>query len=139
MLETFDILKSYIIKPKGMFIWRDIPGWEGRYQISNHGDVCSITNRMIGDTNVHLINEDKTIKSISVVKLLNGYWKKQEQYQGDEQWRKIDHYNNYFISNYGNVKNCRRLVLFPNKKTNSVVLTKRVNGKIVRKLSLIHI
>lgn len=111
-----DYMNDYMIRPKGMFIWRDIPGFEGRYQISNHGEVCSITNKMLRHgSQVLLTGIDKSRQYLSVNKLLKGYWKEDERNTGEEQWKKIDHFQHYYISNYGNVKNCKRLILWPTK------------------------
>lgn len=115
MKDTHELLREYMIRPKGMFIWRDIPGYEGRYQISNHGEVCSILNRVIAenDTQVILIAIDKSRQSISRNKLLKTYWKEDERYKGEERWKRLDHYGDYYISNYANVKNCRRQIVRP--------------------------
>lgn len=117
MRDTHELLREYMIKPKGMFIWRDIPDWEGRYQISNHGEVCSVWNKEISenDTQVILIRIDKSRHNVSRNRLLKNYWHKDDQFKGDERWKKLDHYGDYYISNYAGVKNCRRLILCPNR------------------------
>lgn len=114
--NIYNLLRSYMIKPKGIMIWLDIPGYEGRYQISNHGDVCSISNKILSenDTSVVLIGIDKSRHNISRNKLLKTYWK-EGQYKGEERWKKLDHYGDYYVSNYANVKNCRRLILCPDE------------------------
>lgn len=115
MKSTIDILKDYILKPKGMMVWRDIPGYEGRYQISNHGEVCSILNKLVSEnsTQVILVSLDKSRQNISRNKLLKRYWPEAERFTGEERWKKLDHYGEYYISNYGAAKNCRRLILLP--------------------------
>lgn len=115
MKEVHELIKDYMIRPKGMFQWRDIPGWEGRYQMSNHGEVCSILDRVIAenDTQVVLIGIDKTRHSMSRNKLLKSYWGVNDHYKGTERWKRIDHYGDYYISNYANVKNCRRQIVYP--------------------------
>lgn len=113
--DVCEVLREYMIRPKGNFIWRDVPGYEGRYQISNHGEVCSIWDKHISDndTQVVLISIDKSRKSISRNKLLKKYWKEGDWYNGDERWKKLEYFGEYYVSNYANVKNCRRLVLIP--------------------------
>lgn len=112
-----ELMEGYMIRPKGMFIWRDIPepGFEGRYHISNHGEVCSIWNREISqnDTQVTLINIDKSRHNVSRKKLLRSYWHVSEHFKGEEGWKKLDHHGDYYVSNYANVKNCRRIILLP--------------------------
>lgn len=136
MKATIELLKDYMLKPKGMMVWRDIPEYEGRYQISNHGDVCSILNKLVSenDTQVLLIRIDKSRHTISRKKLLKTYWKEINWYQGEEEWKKLDHYGDYYVSNYANVKNCRRLVLWPTQ--GRVTLIDGGERKIVSVLSL---
>lgn len=117
-----------MLKPKGMMVWRDVPGYEGLYQISNHGDVRNVKTTLLNDTNIHLINIDKSIQSISRKKLFNSYWKKDEQYKGAEQWRRLDFYEDYFVSNFNEVKRIRKFVI--NQQNMRVTL---FNGKGKRK------
>lgn len=119
MKDPYEICRDYMLKPKGMMVWRDVPGYEGLYQISNHGDICNIKTTMLNDSSVHLIRLDKSIQAISRRKLFNAYWKTEERYKGEEQWRKLDHYGNYYISNFNEVK-----------RQNRLVLTKDPNGRV---------
>lgn len=130
MIHINDLLWDYILKPKGMMVWRDVPGYDGLYQISNHGDVRLVKTTLLNDTSVHLIGLDKSIQAISRRKLFKRYWPNDnEQYKGEERWKKIDHYGDYFISNYENVKRLKILVLSYSKKSKNIVFTKKVDGK----------
>lgn len=129
MKDVYEIVREYMIRPKGMFMWRDIPGYEGTHQISNHGEVRAIWNKLVSEnsTDVVLMNIDKSRQLISRNKLLRAYWKESERYVGEERWRKLDHYGEYYVSNYANVKNCRAQVLLPSN--GNVVLIRTVDGK----------
>lgn len=131
MKDTYDLLKEYMIKPKGMFLWRDIPDCNARYQISNHGEVCSVKNKILSGTSVLFIRPDKSRQFMSRRRLFKSYWNEDEQFKGEERWRKIDCFGEYYISNFENIKNCKRLVLWPTK-AGTVVLTSRIDNKPVR-------
>lgn len=131
MTDTYEILRDYMIKPKGMFIWRDIPEWEGRYQISNHGEVCSVKNKILEGVNILFTRPDKSRQNLSRRILFKTYWPKEEQNEGHEKWKKIDYFGEYYISNYADVKNCKRLILWPTKD-GRVTLMKKVEGKMMR-------
>lgn len=127
--EPYEIMREYMIRPKGMFIWRDIPDYEGTHQISNHGEVRAIWNKPVSEnySSVVLMDIEKRRQFVSRNKLLKAYWKESERYTGEERWHKLDHYGEYYVSNYANVKNCRVQVLSP---TNGmVVLIRTVDGK----------
>lgn len=132
MNDVYEILKEYMIRPKGMFIWRDIPDWEGTHQLSNHGEVRAIWNRILSenDTQIVLVGIDKSRHSVSRYKMLKAYWKESERYNGEVRWKRLDHYGDYYISNYAAFKNCKALVLIPND--GKVTLIKHVDGKEVR-------
>lgn len=134
MKQLNALLWSYILKPKGMMIWRDIPDYDGRYQISNHGDFCLVKEKILSGygNQVVLTGTDKIRRSANIKKLMGVYWNEGERYKGDETWKKLDLYGEYYISNYAQLKNYKRFPLSPNAKTKTIVLTKRVNGKIQR-------
>lgn len=111
MKDVYEIVRDYMIKPKAMMTWRDVPGYEGMYQISNHGDVRNIKTTTLNEENIHLVGYNKSIQSISRRKLFNAYWKKHEQYKGEEQWRKLDHVGDYYVSNFNQVKRIRKFPL----------------------------
>lgn len=137
MKDTFEILRDYMLKPKGMFIWRDIPDHEGRYQISNHGEVRTIKNKILTGYGNHVIltSQDKSRHTVSVKKLMKAYWREHERNQGEEQWKRLDYYSDYFISNYEQIKNCKVKILWPNKSGN-VVLTKNKHRESISVLKL---
>lgn len=134
MKHLNELLWAYILKPKGMMIWRDIPGYDGRYQLSNHGDFCLVKDKIITGhgSQVILTGIDKARKNVSVKKLMCTYWRESERFKGDESWKKLDHYGSYHISNYAQLKNYKRVALSPNVKSKTIVLIKRVDGKVKR-------
>lgn len=113
MKDVYEIVRNYMIKPKSMMTWRDVPGYEGLYQISNHGDIRNIKATTLNEENIHLVGINKSIQSISRRKLFNSYWKKEDQYRGEERWVKLDHYGEYYVSNFNQVKRIRKFPLTP--------------------------
>lgn len=144
MKDSICIIKDYIIKPKGNFIWRDIPGYEGRYQMSNHGDIRNVYNQVLKfvGSSTTLISNDGTRRQVSWRKAVQYYFAPHERFKGNEKWVSMEgeFYGRYEISNYGEIKKVKKTVLHPNKKAGTVVLVKYRGGKPYREtISIVKI
>ena len=108
MKDVSVIIKEYIIKPKGNFFWKDIPEYEGLYQISNHGDLRRVKERMltVKGPGVVLTNRNKLRRNISVKKAVIYCFAPHQRYQGKEicDLMPEDFHGIYKVSNYGNFK-----------------------------------
>ena len=51
-------------------IWKDIPGYDGYYQVSNYGHVKSLSRQIVVRGNTRLLHNDRFIK---ISKYKNGY------------------------------------------------------------------
>lgn len=143
MKDTAVLLKEWVIKPKGSMIWRDVPGYEGRYQISNHGDLRSVCEKMLVYTgsSITLITNEETRRQISRRKAVQFYFAPHQRYKEDEFFIDMDveFYGRYQVSNYGNFKKIKKTVIHPDK-AGSVILTKYRGGKAWREnISIVKI
>jgi hypothetical protein len=134
MKDTASILNEYIIKPKGNFFWKDIPEYEGLYQISNHGDLRRVKERLLTVKGSSLVLTDRSglRQSVSVKKVVTYCFAPHERYEGKEFWLDMpnEFYGKYKVSNYGNFKTCEITPMSPsNKSRGCVVLIKTRGGK----------
>jgi hypothetical protein len=139
MKDVACILKDYIIKPKGNFFWKDIPGYEGLYQISNHGDLRRIKERMLTIKGSCIVLTDNygIRKSLSINKVVTYCFAPHERYKGDEFWLDMpnEFHGKYKVSNHGNFKTCSITPMSPsNKSRGCVVLIKTRGGKARREM-----
>lgn len=136
MKDTHVLLKEWVIKPKGCMIWRDVPGYEGRYQISNHGDLRSVCEKLLSSKSYGIIltDNDEVRRDISRKKAVQFYFAPHHRYKGDEVFIDMDDefYGRYQVSNYGNFKKIKKTVIHPDKKNGTVILTKYRGGKAWR-------
>lgn len=51
-------------------IWKDVPGYDGYYQVSNYGHVKSLSRQIVVRGNTRLLHNDRFIK---ISKYNNGY------------------------------------------------------------------
>lgn len=136
MKDTAVLLKEWVIKPKGCMIWRDVPEYEGRYQISNHGDLRAVKEKILSPKSygITLINNDNVRRQLSRIKAVQYHFAPHERYKGEETFIDMDaeFYGRYQVSNYGNFKQVSKIALHPNKKMGTVILTKYRAGKAYR-------
>ena len=114
-----------------MFIWKDIPEYEGLYQISSHGDVREVKVKYLNPSGgcIVLTTKSKSRVNVSIQKIVNLAFVKHKICKGPEIWDNVpfNDFNFYEVSNYGNIRVCRKKVLRPNN--GKVVLLKKRGGK----------
>ena len=124
------ILQSIKI-PRGLLKFVDIPGYEGIYKISNHGDVISINQKILSVGYSVILTKNKERRALSINTLMSICWLKKDINIGPEKWIEIPGYEKlYRISNYGVVKSYRTLTLLPTN--GKVTLIKKRAGKTHR-------
>lgn len=134
MKDTAVILNEEIVRPKGIFFWKDIPEYEGLYQISNHGDLRRVKEKMLTVKGASLVltNHEGIRRNLSVKKVVNYCFAPHKRYRGDEIWEDMpnEFYGKYKVSNYGNFKASSITPMSPsNKSRGCVVLIKKRGGK----------
>lgn len=100
-------------------VWKEIPGYESLYCVSNNGRVKSLGNGGTFNNSEHLLKPWKNCSSLYVTLCKNGKTKKfnvhnlverifVENVPGEE-WKEIPGYeDNYAVSNLGNYKNIKK-------------------------------